>query len=98
MYLHWPRVFHSLIVLSRDADTICLLSAENATLSTSLVWPTNLLVVLPLHKYMNCIGNCYKMTKMTYELRSHSRRVPSQEPDSANWASSDITTSDTKLL
>merc|ERR1719427_1255051 len=30
VYLHWASVFHSLIVLSRAAETICLLSAENA--------------------------------------------------------------------
>jgi len=48
VYLHCPNVFHSLTVLSRDADTICLLSAEKATLSTSFVCPTNRLVVLPL--------------------------------------------------
>ena len=48
VYLHCPNVFHSLMVLSRDADTICLLSAEKATLSTSFVCPTNRLVVLPL--------------------------------------------------
>lgn len=37
VYLHTPRVFHSLMDLSLDPDTICLLSAEKATLSTSLV-------------------------------------------------------------
>ena len=48
VYLHTPRVFQSLMVWSRAADTIWRLSAENATLSTSLVCPTNLLVVVPL--------------------------------------------------
>ena len=48
VYLHTPSVFHSFTVLSRDPDTICRLSAENATLRTSLVCPTNLLVVRPL--------------------------------------------------
>merc|ERR1719445_3008610 len=38
VYLHWARVFHSLMVLSLLADTICLLSAEKATDITSLVW------------------------------------------------------------
>merc|ERR1712203_1016444 len=37
VYLHCARVFHSLMVLSLAADTICLLSAEKATESTSLV-------------------------------------------------------------
>merc|ERR1719474_2512989 len=50
VYLHWARVFHSLMVLSLAADTICLLSAEKATESTSLVWSSNLRVVLPVDK------------------------------------------------
>ena len=48
MYLHCPRVFHNLMVLSRDPETIWRLSAEKATLRTSLVWPTNWRVVVPL--------------------------------------------------
>merc|ERR1719318_604874 len=48
VYLHWARVFHSLIVLSLLAETICLLSAEKATDRTSLVWSSNLLVVFPV--------------------------------------------------
>ncbi|KAF6017533.1 PPP2CA [Bugula neritina] len=36
VYLHTPNVFHNLIVLSRDPETIWRLSAENATLRTSL--------------------------------------------------------------
>ena len=47
VYLHTPRVFHNLMDLSRDADTICRLSAEKATLSTSLVCPTKRRVVTP---------------------------------------------------
>merc|ERR1719244_644694 len=35
------------MVLSLAAETICLLSAEKATESTSLVWSSNLRVVLP---------------------------------------------------
>lgn len=35
------------MVLSLDPDTICLLSDEKATDKTSLVCPTNLLVVVP---------------------------------------------------
>lgn len=50
VYLHTPRVFHSLMVLSREPETICRLSEENATLSTSLVWPTNRRVVVPLRR------------------------------------------------
>ncbi len=50
VYLHWARVFHSLMVLSRLPDTICLLSAEKATDMTSLVWSSNLRVVLPVPK------------------------------------------------
>ena len=48
VYLHWARVFHSLMVLSLLADTICLLSTEKATERTSLVWSSNLRVVLPV--------------------------------------------------
>merc|ERR1719197_1490096 len=48
VYLHSPRVFHSLMVLSREPDTICRLSAEKATLSTSLVWPEKRRVVWPV--------------------------------------------------
>lgn len=47
VYLHSPRVFHSLMVLSRDPDTICRLSAEKATDSTSLECPMKRRVVLP---------------------------------------------------
>merc|ERR1712093_860375 len=77
VYLHSPRVFHSLMVLSRDQDTICLLSAEKATERTSLSCPTKRRVVRPV-------------------LRSHRRRVPSQEPERANWPSEEMTTSCTK--
>lgn len=34
--LHSPRVFHSLMVRSREAETICRLSAENETLGESV--------------------------------------------------------------
>jgi len=51
VYLHTPSVFHSLMVLSRDPDTIWRLSAENATLNTSFVWPTKRRVVRPLHRH-----------------------------------------------
>ena len=50
VYLHCARVFHSLMVLSLEPDTICLLSAEKATESTSLVWSSNLRVVLPVER------------------------------------------------
>ncbi len=45
--LQSPRVFHSLIVRSREPETICRLSAEKETERTSFVWPTNRRVVLP---------------------------------------------------
>lgn len=48
VYLQTPRVFHSLIDLSLDPETICLLSAEKATLRTSLSWLSNKRVVVPL--------------------------------------------------
>jgi len=35
VYLHCANVFQSLMLLSLLPDTICLLSAENATLNTS---------------------------------------------------------------
>lgn len=50
VYLQTPRVFQSLIVLSLEPDTICLLSAENATLKTSWVCPTKRRVVLQLDR------------------------------------------------
>ena len=49
-YLHWPTVFHSLIVLSRLPLTICRLSAEKATLRTSFLWLTNCRVLVPTDK------------------------------------------------
>jgi hypothetical protein len=48
VYLQSPRVFHSLIVRSREPETICLLSAEKDTERTSLVWPTKRRVVIPV--------------------------------------------------
>jgi len=48
VYLHSPKVFQSLIVLSLLPDTICLLSPEKATLNTSLLCPTNLRAVVPV--------------------------------------------------
>lgn len=48
VYLQSPSVFHSLIDLSREPETICLLSAENETDRTSLVWPTKRRVVVPV--------------------------------------------------
>ena len=47
-YLHSPRVFQSLIVLSREPETICLLSALKLTERTSDVWPTKRRVVRPV--------------------------------------------------
>ena len=46
--LHCPRVFQSLIVLSLLPLTICLLSAEKLTESTSEVWPTKRRTVAPV--------------------------------------------------
>ena len=77
VYLHSPRVFHSLIVLSREPETIWRLSAEKATESTSfLCWsaPAKRRVVMPV-------------------LRSHRRSEPSHEPERANWPSDEIVTS-----
>ena len=48
--LHSPRVFHNLMDLSREAETICLLSAEKATERTSFSCPTKVLVVAPVFK------------------------------------------------
>jgi hypothetical protein len=48
VYLQSPRVFHSLIVRSREPETICRLSAEKETERTSLVWPTKRRVVVPV--------------------------------------------------
>merc|ERR1719450_740481 len=55
VYLHSPRVFHSLMVLSREPDTIWRLSPEKATLLTSLVWPWKVRTEAPVfrsHKRM----------------------------------------------
>ena len=41
---------NTLMVLSLVAETMCLLSAEKATESTSLVWSSNLRVVLPVDR------------------------------------------------
>lgn len=46
--LHSPSVFHSLMVRSREPDTIWRLSAENETERTSDVWPTKRRVVRPV--------------------------------------------------
>lgn len=46
--LHSPRVFHSLMDLSLDPLTICLLSGEKDTLRTSAECPTNCLVHFPV--------------------------------------------------
>ena len=46
--LHSPRVFQSLMVRSREPETIWRLSAENETERTSPVWPTKRLVVRPV--------------------------------------------------
>jgi len=46
--LQSPSVFHSLMVRSREPETIWRLSAEKDTESTSLVWPTKRRVVTPV--------------------------------------------------
>lgn len=46
--LQSPSVFQSLMVRSREPDTICRLSAEKETERTSLVWPTKRRVVAPV--------------------------------------------------
>merc|ERR550537_2181625 len=79
VYLHSARVFHRRIVLSRDPDTIWRLSAENATVFTSLVCPVNERTDWPT-------------------LRSQRRMVLSQDAESANWPSVDVTTSCTAWL
>ena len=48
VYLHAPRIFPSLMVLSQEPETMWQLSEGKATLSTSLVCPTNLRVVVPI--------------------------------------------------
>jgi hypothetical protein len=48
VYLQSPRVFHSLMVRSREPETIWRLSAEKETDRTSLVWPTKRRVVTPV--------------------------------------------------
>lgn len=48
LYLQSPRVFHSLMVRSREPETIWRLSAEKETERTSLVWPTKRRVLVPV--------------------------------------------------
>ena len=48
VYLQSPSVFHSLMVRSREPETIWRLSAEKETERTSLVWPTKRRVVVPV--------------------------------------------------
>jgi len=50
VYLQSANVFQSLKVLSAPAEMICLLSKEKVHERTSLVWPTNFLLVLPVLK------------------------------------------------
>merc|ERR1719158_236509 len=50
VYLHSARVFQRRMVLSRLPDTIWRLSAENATLKTSLVWPWKQRTEAPVFK------------------------------------------------
>merc|ERR1719482_1875043 len=48
VYLHSPRVFQSLMLLSWEPETIWRLSTEKATERTSLEWPTKRRVVRPV--------------------------------------------------
>lgn len=48
VYLQSPSVFQSLMVRSREPETIWRLSAEKETERTSLVWPTKRRVVTPV--------------------------------------------------
>merc|ERR1719253_360084 len=48
VYLHSPRGFQSLMLLSREPETIWRLSTEKATERTSLEWPTKRRVVRPV--------------------------------------------------
>ena len=48
VYLQSPRVFHNLMVRSREPETIWRLSAEKETERTSLVWPMKRRVVVPV--------------------------------------------------
>lgn len=47
VYLQSPRVFQSLMLRSREPETIWRLSAEKLTDRTSLLWPTKRRVVVP---------------------------------------------------
>lgn len=99
VYLHWARVFQSLMDLSREPETIWRLSAEKATDRTSLVCDMNWRVDWPLQRYSSLLDRTSRKDFwMTYVLMSQRRRVLSQEPDRANWPSEEMTTSDTKWL
>jgi len=59
--LQSANVFHNLKVLSAPAEMICLLSDEKVTHKTSLVCPTNFLLVLPVLK-------SHKLKVLSHEL------------------------------
>lgn len=69
VYLQTPRVFHSLMVLSREPDTIWRLSEEKATLKMSILCPTNWRVVTPLG--VNITPRNSWLKKYNSEVKDH---------------------------
>ena len=81
----------TLMVLSLEADTICLLSAEKATESTSLAWSSNLRSSVQQDR----LWWSY-LREVLPAGRSPSLMVLSQEPDRAKLPSEESVTSETK--
>jgi hypothetical protein len=118
VYLHSPMVFHSLIVLSREPDTICKQTMRQSSSCRLLCTPACMTapsqggVAMGLQWHgmyqRTCLLSMEKATERTSLLwprnrrvvcpvcKSHKRRVPSQDPERANWPSEEITTSWTK--
>lgn len=132
VYLHSPSVFHSLIVLSRLPDTICVVAKTSWSAAgrnhepqpcnqwhvvtarmvqhVNVIWAKVEKIIgecqmLSLVQTPTCRLSTEKATDRTSFawpmnrrvvlplFRSHSRSVASQEPDSANCPSEEITTS-----
>jgi len=67
VYLQSPTVFQILMKLSLPPEAICLLSGEKATVSTSLVWETNRLVVIPFTESQSLRVPSHEALKMNLE-------------------------------
>merc|ERR1719408_899494 len=78
VYLHSARVFQSFTVRSRLPETICRLSAEKATLKTSLVWPEKVRTLAP---------ELRSHRRMVLSQEAESANCPSEEMETSSIAS-----------